>query len=581
MTDTTESVDRGRHGPAASGEPTAAEGSVSTSASGVRRVGPFLLRRMSLPGAVLGLFAMCASALPSLVPRAWFIEMALAGLAGAIVYGLGALAGWAYRSLELPNLPARVRRTAWRGLAVLGPVALLVAGWAGRRWQVEQRELLGMDTLVPWVWVLAPLLGVVVAAVFLGIGRGIRWIGQRLARLLGRLLPRRVSLVLAVLVTAWATWFVTSGLLVGSALSAGDALFEGRNDDTKPGVVDPESEYRSGGPRSAVTWESLGREGRQFIWQGRTAEQIAEVTGDLDAVEPVRIFVGLDSAPTPQERAALVVSELRRMGGLDRGAIAVAGGTGSGWIDPKAASALEFVAHGDVATVSMQYSYLPSWLSFLVDRERAQSNAAELITAIRVELDSLPPEEQPELYVYGESLGAFSTGSAFTSVEDMSTTTDGALMIGPPSFEPTWTRVQENREPGSPLWAPVYQDGALARAAATEQGIRDPGLIWQTENRIIYLTHSSDPIVAWTADRAEWLDPRGDDVHPQVRALPLVGGLQATVDQFAANSTPPGHGHVYDEIVVPAWAEILAPPALPAAEVQAIKEAVADVDDPS
>jgi uncharacterized membrane protein len=56
----------------------------------------------------------------------------------------------------------------------------------------------------------------------------------------------------------------------------------------------------------------------------------------------------------------------------------------------------------------MQYSYLPSWLSFLVDQERAQSNAAELITAIRVELDSLPPDERPELYVYGESLGAYS-----------------------------------------------------------------------------------------------------------------------------------------------------------------------------
>jgi uncharacterized membrane protein len=574
MTDTTETADLNRHGPAA-------EGRGITSTSGVRRVGPLRLRRMSLTGVVLGLLAMCASVLPSLVPRAWYIEVALAGLAGAIAYGLGALAGWGYRSLELPNLPASARRGIWRGLAVLAPVALLVSGWVGRRWQVEQRELLGMDASVPWLWVLAPLLGVVLAAVLVGIGRGIRWIGQGLARLLGRLLPGRVAVALAVLVTAWATWYVTSGLLLGSALSAADGLFEGRNDDTKSGVVDPQSPYRSGGPRSAVTWESLGREGRQFVWQGRTAEQIAEVTGDADAAEPVRVFVGLESAPTPQERAALAVAELRRMGGFDRGAIAVAGGTGSGWIDPKAASALEFVSHGDVATVSMQYSYLPSWLSFLVDQRRAQSNAAELITAIRVELDSLSPDERPELYVYGESLGAFSTGSAFTSVEDMSTTTDGALMIGPPSFEPTWTRVQENREPGSPLWAPVYQDGALARAAATEADIRDPALIWATENRIIYLTHSSDPIVAWTADRAAWLDPRGADVHPQVRALPLVGGLQATFDQFAANSTPPGHGHVYDEIVAPAWAEILAPPALPAAEVEAIKDAVADVGDPS
>jgi uncharacterized membrane protein len=58
---------------------------------------------------------------------------------------------------------------------------------------------------------------------------------------------------------------VTSGLLVGSVLTAADGLFEGRNDDTNRGVIDPQSPYRSGGPRSAVTRESLGREGRQFV----------------------------------------------------------------------------------------------------------------------------------------------------------------------------------------------------------------------------------------------------------------------------------------------------------------------------
>jgi Alpha/beta-hydrolase family len=141
-----------------------------------------------------------------------------------------------------------------------------------------------------------------------------------------------------------------------------------------------------------------------------------------------------------------------------------------------------------------------------VDQERAQSNAAELITAIRVELDSLPPDERPELYVYGERLGAYSTGSAFTSVEDMSTTTDGAP----------------------------------ARAAATEADIRDPELIWETENRIIYLTHPSDPLVAWTADRATWLDPRGADVHPQVRALPLVGGLEGDLRPVRGQLDPAG-----------------------------------------
>ena len=178
------------------------------------------------------------------------------------------------------------------------------------------------------------------------------------------------------------------------------------------------------------------------------------------------------------------------------------------------ADALEYATHGDVATVSTQYSYLPSWLSFLVDRSRAATNAEQLLTAVRVELDAMPADQRPELYVYGESLGAFSTDSAFTSVEDMSTTTDGALLVGPPSFDATWQKVVAGRAAGSPVWKPIYGDGALVRVATTDADLTDQTLTWRTDNPIIYLTHASDPIVAWTADHAAWLDPRGPDVEP-------------------------------------------------------------------
>ena len=217
----------------------------------------------------------------------------------------------------------------------------------------------------------------------------------------------------------------------------------------------------------------------------------------------MRAFVGLEAARPPGERAQIAVAELRSAGRLrPQGAIAVAGTTGSGWIDPKAADSLDYATHGDVAIVSTQYSYLPSWLSFLVDRSRAASNAETLITALRVELDGLPADQRPELYVFGESLGAFSTDSAFTSVEDMSTTTDGALLIGPPSFDPTWQKVVAGRKPGSPVWRPLYGDGGLVRVATTAGDLTDQTLTWTTDNPIIYLTHASDPIVAWTADHA-------------------------------------------------------------------------------
>ncbi len=534
--------------------------------------------RLSLAGAVLGLTFGGMSVTPSLVPRAWFLQALVTGLCIATGYGLGAFVGWAYRALGLPNLPPGARRIAWQVLAVLAVVVLLVGGWLGRSFQSGQRELLGMDTSVPLLWLVGPLLGLLVAGLLIGIGRAIKWVGRALFRPLGRLLPTRVAWLIAIVVTGVASWMFFSGFLYGGAIKVADAIFAENNNDDKPGVVNPEVPNRSGGPTSVVTWESLGREGRAFVASGPTAAEISAVVGDPKAVEPVRAFVGLEAAETPGERAQLAVEELRKLGGFDRKAIAVAGTTGSGWIDPKAADSLDYATHGDVAIVSTQYSYLPSWLSFLVDRSRAASNAETLITALRVELDSLPADQRPELYVFGESLGAFSTDSAFTSVEDMSTTTDGALLIGPPSFDLTWQKVVAGRQPGSPVWRPLYGDGGLARVATTAGDLTDQTLTWTTDNPIIYLTHASDPIVAWTADHQAWLDPRGPDVSQWVVAWPVVSGWQATVDQFNANGVPPGHGHVYDSTVVTAWSEIVGPPSLPDTEIAAIEKAISGLE---
>ncbi len=530
--------------------------------------------RLSLTGGVLGLSFGAMSVTPSLVPRAWILQSLVTGLCVVTGYGLGAFVGWAYRSLRLPDLPDRARSVAWKALGALAVVLLLVGGWLGWRWQSDQRELLGMDTSVPLVWLVAPLLGLLVAALLLGIGRAVKALGRAVFRPLGRLLPVRVAWLIAIVVTVVVTYLVFSGLLIGNLLSAADSIFASNNHDDKPGVVNPQVATRTGGPTSGVTWESIGREGRAFVASGPTASEISAVVGDPAAVEPVRAFVGLETAPTAAERAQIAVAELRRLGGFQRGAIAVAGTTGSGWIDPKAADALDYATHGDVATVSTQYSYLPSWLSFLVDRSRAATNAEQLLTAVRVELDAMPADQRPELYVYGESLGAFSTDNAFTSVEDMSTTTDGALLIGPPSFDATWQKVVAGRAAGSPAWKPIYGDGALVRVATTDAELTDETLTWQTDNPIIYLTHASDPIVAWTADHAAWLDPRGPDVSPRVVAWPVVSGWQATVDQFNANGVPAGHGHVYDETVVTAWSEIIGPPSLPDSEIAAIEKAI-------
>ena len=55
------------------------------------------------------------------------------------------------------------------------------------------------------------------------------------------------------------------------------------------------------------------------------------------------------------------------VGAFDRAILVVATATGTGWIDPDAATAIEHLYSGNTAIVSMQYSYLPSWIAFLID----------------------------------------------------------------------------------------------------------------------------------------------------------------------------------------------------------------------
>ncbi len=76
--------------------------------------------------------------------------------------------------------------------------------------------------------------------------------------------------------------------------------------------------------------------------------------------------------------------------------VAVATTTGTGWINEAEASALEYMYNGDTAIVSMQYSFLPSWLSFLVDKENARQAGQALFEAVDAMVSELPEGAAPE-----------------------------------------------------------------------------------------------------------------------------------------------------------------------------------------
>ena len=75
------------------------------------------------------------------------------------------------------------------------------------------------------------------------------------------------------------------------------------------------------------------------------------------------------AAATPRKPAPGSRSGTQGWAGFDRLALVVITPTGTGWVDPASMDALEYLNHGDVASVAMQYSYLNSPLSLLLQPE--------------------------------------------------------------------------------------------------------------------------------------------------------------------------------------------------------------------
>ncbi len=171
-----------------------------------------------------------------------------------------------------------------------------------------------------------------------------------------------------------------------------DSFFGAQNERTEAGITRPSSATVSGSPASLVPWDSLGRTGRDFVAEATSAEELAQFHGaDARLAEPVRVYAGVRSADTLQQRADLAVRELERAGGFDRAVLVVWIPTGSGWMIPEAADALEQLYAGDTAIVGMQYSYLPSLLSVFLDPGLAARAGAVLFnTVARPLVDGCP-----------------------------------------------------------------------------------------------------------------------------------------------------------------------------------------------
>jgi uncharacterized membrane protein len=252
--------------------------------------------------------------------------------------------------------------------------------------------------------------------------------------------------------------------------------------------------------------------------------------------------------------------------------------TGTGWVDPAASSALEYAVDGDSAMVAMQYSYLPSWLSFLVDQAKARDAGRALFDAVYGAWSQLPADDRPRLYVFGESLGTFGGEAAFSGLADIENRTDGVVWAGPPNFNELWRGFVADRDAGTPEWLPVYDEGRTVRFADEAPDFAGPPATWG-DPRVAYLQNASDPIVWWSPrlilHRPDWLEgARGPDVSPDMAWMPFVTFWQVTADLVFSTGVPDGHGHKYEADYANAWADVVQPPGWTAADTDRLRQLV-------
>ena len=534
-------------------------------------------------GLVGGLIFFWISLTPSLLPRAWFFQGAVSGIAAAIGYGLGS-AGSALIRKVLPSEPSpTTKRIAWWVLAGVTGVATILLLWQSHRWQNELRGLMGMGDESNFSGIGVVLLVAVVGALLLVGARILRSFGRFIVRQVDRIAPRAVSVPVGFVLSLLLVVGFAQGVLwrgVVAVLNEGSSVANGR---TNPDSMRPTTSNRSGGPDSLVSWESLGRQGRAFIGEGPTRADLEAAQVPRCCSTPIRVYVGLDSAGSPKARADLAVRELERTGGFDRSVLGIFTATGTGWINPKVADSLEYIHGGDTAEVSMQYSFLPSWMSFLVDQTKAEEAGQALIGAVLRHVHELPPQRRPKVLLYGESLGSYGTERAFADLADMRANVDGALLVGPTFTNPIWKHLTATREPGSPEWLPKLPAEAGVHFAGTPAdlaGVADSG----PEPRVVYLQNASDPITWWNLDLAirkpAWAgSPAAPDRSPAFRWFPVVTFVQTGVDLADSLGVPAGHGHYFGENVVDGWVAVDKPVGWTATDTARVRARVAPLDE--
>lgn len=529
----------------------------------------------SYVGLILATLFFAASLTPSLLPRHYVVQGLLSGLALAVGYGVGVLFRWVWRYAELPEPSGRPDRIVRRVTTIGSSVVVVLSLWRATIWQNSIRELMEMqplETAYPsYVAMIALAFGLVLIFFARILGTFCRFVDGHLRRVL----PRRIANVLSAMIVGVVVLTVFNQMIARQAVRMADAAFAQLDEFVEEGIEQPLDALHTGSEESLIDWDSIGRRGKDFIVTGPTREQLSQFW-QREALQPLRVYAGVRSADTIDERATLAVEELKRVGGFERSLLIVATPTGTGWLDPGGVDTVEYLHAGDTAIVSIQYSYLPSWITILVDPEGSRQAAYALFREVYGHWRTLPRESRPKLYLHGLSLGALGSETCadlFTLFEDP---IQGGVWSGPPFPSTQWAAATRARNGGSPAWLPEFRDGRMLRFMGREDTLDRAGRPWGPM-RFMYIQHASDPMTFFAPEilfqKPDWLvGPRGPDVSPYLRWSPIVTFLQIAFDLPMATSIPCGYGHNYHPAsYLDAWIAVTEPEGWSAGDTERLK----------
>lgn len=535
------------------------------------------LVRLDIVGVLFAALFFCLSLTPSLLPRDWLTAGIIGAVNAAIGYGIGVLIGAIGRRLVLSRRswwpPRRdVRRVLQAAAIVVAISASVLTVLQAAAWQRDVAAVMGIDGPATAGYLRTLVVALPIAAMLIAAARVVKDAIKFLARGMIRRwnLNDEIAMFVGTAIVAVLTITLVNGVLVRGFLAGASAVFQPRNTATRPGVEQPLRSEKSGSPSSFAPWDTLGFQGRNFTGTGPSAEELTALS-NRPAKEPIRIYVGLQSAGTIEERVAVLLSELQRTRAYERSLLVMIPTTGTGWVDPVAARSIESMYNGDTVLVAMQYSYLPSWISFLADQQNSIQAARAMVDAVHRRWLHWPPAQHPVLALYGESLGSLAGQGAFEFLPDIAEkNVTSVLWVGPPNASGLWKALTVRRDPGTPEVQPRYDNGRtvrFAQASGPEEiaAVAEPA--WDRP-RVLFMQHASDPVVWWSTDllfrRPDWLsEPPGFDRSPSMRWYPIVTFWQVSADMAGnitnSTGTPTGHGHNYGDSQLDGWVAVAAP----------------------